>query len=197
MNGHERRKQRIIDRIKKCALELFAEYGADKVTMDEIAARANVSKMTIYKYFGSKEDLRRDVFSLYFDEILAATEQILDSDLDFMEKLRIALGARTIFPRVVDNQAFFESLENDDQTGSGSEGGARDRIKAIMYRFYEQGKKDGYIKDSVSFEMLYLYYEIMQAGFKAKSIEFAAVLADPTALDQLMDLYYFGFVHRK
>jgi AcrR family transcriptional regulator len=39
------------------ARELFTKYGYKRVSMDEIAKEANVTKKTIYSYFKSKEDL--------------------------------------------------------------------------------------------------------------------------------------------
>ena len=115
MDGHERRRQQIIDRIKKSALELFTSYGTDKVSMDEIAARARVSKVTIYKYFHSKEELRQEIISLYVDDILAATERVLDSDLDFLEKLNITLVANLNAPQIGEGGALFDLLEMDGQ----------------------------------------------------------------------------------
>lgn len=66
-----------------------------------------------------------------------------------------------------------------------------------MYRFYAQGKKEGYIEESLSFEQLYLYQQIFEAGFKAKSADLEAVMADPQALEQLLHLYFFGFIRKK
>jgi AcrR family transcriptional regulator len=37
--------------------ELFWELGYNAVSMDQIAAETGISKMTIYKYYNSKEDL--------------------------------------------------------------------------------------------------------------------------------------------
>ena len=39
------------------ARELFTKYGYKRVSMDEIAREANVTKKTIYNYFSSKEEL--------------------------------------------------------------------------------------------------------------------------------------------
>jgi AcrR family transcriptional regulator len=197
MNGHDRRRQRIMERIKKTALELFTTYGADKVCMDEIAARADVSKVTIYKYFNSKEELHRQVIDLYVDEILAATEKVLDSDLDFMEKLKFTLVAKLNSPKIADNQALFDLLEKYGRDGRGGQASLKNRIKEIMFKFYEQGKKQGYIEEGQSFELLYLYSEIFEAGFKAKSIDLKAILDDPEAFDRLLHLYYFGVFRRK
>ena len=54
MNGHDRRRQQISERIKKTALELFKDHGVEQISMDTIAEQADVSKVTIYKYFQSK-----------------------------------------------------------------------------------------------------------------------------------------------
>jgi AcrR family transcriptional regulator len=45
------------DRILRAALEVCAQSGVAAARMEEIAARAEVSKGTLYRYFESKEDL--------------------------------------------------------------------------------------------------------------------------------------------
>ena len=45
------------DRILRAALEVSAQSGVTAARMEEIAARAEVSKGTLYRYFESKEDL--------------------------------------------------------------------------------------------------------------------------------------------
>lgn len=45
------------DRILRAALEVCAQKGVAAARMEEIAARAEVSKGTLYRYFESKEDL--------------------------------------------------------------------------------------------------------------------------------------------
>ncbi len=43
--------------IFQAAIDAFSERGFERATMDEIAAKANVAKGTIYYHFKSKEDL--------------------------------------------------------------------------------------------------------------------------------------------
>ncbi len=43
--------------IFEAAIDIFSERGFEKATMDEIAAKANVAKGTIYYHFKSKEEL--------------------------------------------------------------------------------------------------------------------------------------------
>ena len=45
------------EQIIETARTLFHKFGFKKVSMDEIAKEAGVTKRTIYMYFSSKEDL--------------------------------------------------------------------------------------------------------------------------------------------
>ncbi|MGW1751070.1 TetR/AcrR family transcriptional regulator [Streptomyces sp. NPDC002092] len=57
MGLRERKKAQTARRIWQVAVELFIERGFDAVSVQEIADAAEVSKMTVFNYFGSKEDL--------------------------------------------------------------------------------------------------------------------------------------------
>ncbi len=53
----ERKKQRMFQTLSDVAIGLFLERGFDAVSVAEVAAAAEVSKPTLFRYFPAKEDL--------------------------------------------------------------------------------------------------------------------------------------------
>ncbi|MCX4695582.1 TetR/AcrR family transcriptional regulator [Streptomyces sp. NBC_01408] len=64
----ENKKLRTRRRLAATALELFLERGFDAVSVADVAAAAEVSKPTLFRYFPSKEDLVLDRFADHQDE---------------------------------------------------------------------------------------------------------------------------------
>jgi AcrR family transcriptional regulator len=53
----ERKKRRMYETVSETAIRLFLEKGFDAVSVAEIAAAAEISKPTLFRYFPTKEDL--------------------------------------------------------------------------------------------------------------------------------------------
>ncbi|MCP2255548.1 transcriptional regulator, TetR family [Prauserella aidingensis] len=53
----ERKKRKAMRHIQDTALRLFAEHGFTSVTIERVADEAEVSPSTVYRYFGTKEQL--------------------------------------------------------------------------------------------------------------------------------------------
>lgn len=57
MGLRERKRQRMYQAVSDIAVRLFIEKGFDAVSVAEIAAAAEISKPTLFRYFPAKEDL--------------------------------------------------------------------------------------------------------------------------------------------
>lgn len=87
------RKARVIS----AAWEVFARYGYQKTSIQDIATTAEVSKSVVFKYFQSKENLYRLAFRLAADAIAEADAQAESDDLeqaDVFAALRRRVDAR-------------------------------------------------------------------------------------------------------
>ena len=73
-----RRKAARPAELTAAALGLFVEKGYSATRLDEVAARAGVSKGTLYLYFESKEALFKAVIAMGIDPVMARGEALFE-----------------------------------------------------------------------------------------------------------------------
>lgn len=68
--------------------DLFWKHGFKRVTIDEICRKADVSKMTFYKYFPDKFELAKRVFDMIVAEGEIMFRKIMAEDSPATEKIK-------------------------------------------------------------------------------------------------------------
>ncbi len=74
--------------IYETATGLFAQFGFHAVGIDRIIAESNVAKMTLYKYFPSKENLIECVLVRRDEQLRASIIQSMDEAVTPLEKVK-------------------------------------------------------------------------------------------------------------
>lgn len=83
MSGlRERKRQRTYRAVSDAAVALFLERGFDAVSVAEVAAAADISKPTLFRYFPAKEDLVLHRFADHEDEAARVVRASRDGDGD-------------------------------------------------------------------------------------------------------------------
>src|SRR5206468_9013892 len=85
----ERKKRKTRWLIQAQALRLFREQGYDQTTVDQIAAAAEISPSTFFRYFKTKEDV---VLEDEYDPMLLGAFDAAPPDLRPIPALRHAIG---------------------------------------------------------------------------------------------------------
>ena len=80
-------KQEKVEAIMEAAQNMFARYGLQKTSMDEIARRARVAKATIYNYFGTKDNVYLEVLRREADEIITKVSSLVELENNPVDKL--------------------------------------------------------------------------------------------------------------
>jgi AcrR family transcriptional regulator len=67
---------------------LFSQFGLKKVTTDDIAKRARISKATIYRYYRNKQEIFDDVVACEANQLLSAITEAVNAETSAVGKLR-------------------------------------------------------------------------------------------------------------
>ena len=146
----EKKKQAII----QAALQLFKEKGFKDTSIKSIAEVAEVSPVSIYNYFGGKDNLVALCVNDLFEEIAQQADNILNSDLDFKTKLdhAFALCQEKMSQQISD---YFQDKMVEDSVFSTLLAKAITVKKRDIYRAYiELGKEEGLIAEDLSTELI-------------------------------------------
>ena len=111
MTGAERRQQ-----LLAVARELFAQRGYEATSIEEVAARAEVSKPVVYEHFGGKEGLYAVVVDREMRALLDRFESALSSDRHPRELLERA--ALVLLDYIEDDTDGFRVLARDSPVTS-------------------------------------------------------------------------------
>ena len=146
----EKKKQAII----QAALQLFKEKGFKETSIKSIAEVAEVSPVSIYNYFGGKDNLVALCVNDLFEEIAQQAEDILNSILDFKTKLdhAFALCQEKMSQQI---SAYFQDKMVEDSVFSTLLTRAITAKKRDIYRAYiHLGKEEGLIAKDLSTELV-------------------------------------------
>ncbi|MCT2586896.1 TetR/AcrR family transcriptional regulator [Actinophytocola gossypii] len=109
--------------ILTAARELFLTDGFDRSSVDAVAARAGVSKRTVYDYFGDKQTLLEAVFDAVGQSVLGTIRRTIDDTLhDVTDPAELESALVTFSMRIATDMldsTEYATLQRLDRTGSG------------------------------------------------------------------------------
>ena len=88
LNGFERVKEKKKRAIKEATFLLFSERGFNEVKIEHIAKEANVSQVTIYNHFGSKDALFRELIQEFIISEFQYYKELAEEKLPFHDMMQ-------------------------------------------------------------------------------------------------------------
>lgn len=196
MNNEEGRKEKLI----RAGIELFAEYGYDKVSIRQIAAAAGVNSSMISYYFNGKGGLYEAIIKELlhnFDEFFADIET---DKVDPREALKLYIRiiseihrkypphfVKLIYREMLNPTEIFEKI-------------AISRLRAnagILLKIVEHGKKMGIFRSDLDKEkILLMFVSVINFYFLVMPLHSKIIEQDEAFcsdyLTQVLDIFFNG-----
>lgn len=110
MESRKKSKKEIT--IIRTGRELFWKFGFKKVSVEEICAKADVSKMTFYRIFPNKTELAKKIMDELMDDGMVKFREILTADCPASEKMQRIIALKAEGTREM-SQVFVEDVYSD------------------------------------------------------------------------------------
>ena len=172
MDGYQQRSDEKKQRILRAAVELFQQYGADKVTIRDIANQAGVSHVTVYKYFGNHSEIVHHIIKTQALMILGKLREVKSSAIPLEEKLNYLVFQREELVGQSRKNQLLRIIYGDPDLKEFFVSVWQKEISKIEMELLEEGIRCGCISTSVSKDTLRMYLDIVREG----------LLADPSRL---------------
>jgi AcrR family transcriptional regulator len=183
--------------IAQAAKAVFAEWGYQRATLEEIAQRAGMSKATIYIYYKNKDNLFLQVVEELVNATTAATAQAAEEPTEPLKKLY----------SIVRNKMEFYEQERDFfriylSEKNGLEVAPKDPHKRALREMYlqevrvfdkilQQGMETGALRSMDSRRLAFFLREMISSVL-VQRIQGKAKTSVDEDVEQILDLFLHG-----
>ncbi|WP_010651939.1 TetR/AcrR family transcriptional regulator [Oceanobacillus massiliensis] len=193
MDGFERRRKQKSDTILNTALKMFMENGIKEVSVSEIAEKANVSQVTIYNYFKSKDNLARQVLIYYVDRIWSEYEELLGTNIAFPEKIEQIIFDKKEVASHIHEDFYTYLMKEYTSEGNYIERLYNEKALPTFIQLFEEGKRQGFVDPSISNEAILFFIQMFKEYLQRDALSKSIL----PLTEELTKLFFYGIMGKR
>lgn len=158
-------REKRLNQILDCALEIIALKGIGAVSISDIAAAAKVSVGNVYHYFKSKDEIFDEILRRGQTEYGEFVDEVQRMDSPAMDKLRLILSSWLALPNHWAHTILIHSARVSETSLPATRSQVTDRFTRNLIpvsRIIEQGQREGAIIDGDPFELAFYFVSLIQ-----------------------------------
>jgi AcrR family transcriptional regulator len=165
LNQRPDKRQKIIE----AATQLFSRtHDYRRVSLETIAQEAGVSPTTIYNYFGDRETLVYEVVKQLLRQSLKHNQALIRSKMPFSQKIASIVSGKVDMTEKLNQEIIEKLVSQDKRIEAFIDKLYDDEVKPLWLEMLADGKKQGYIDESLDEEAILVYLDILKAGVRSR-----------------------------
>jgi AcrR family transcriptional regulator len=174
--------------------ELFFKHGIRRVTVDEICEKANVSKMSFYKFFKNKNELAKEIMLETFNAKLSFYNDTMARDIPFIDKMMALIDDDINQSDMPNNELVEEIMHSNDELREFFNEKMTE-YQDLFDDFFETGKREGVFRKSYS--MGFISYIIEHVKKMMYDERLMLIMPDfRERHEALTNWFYYGLIDR-
>jgi len=183
------------DQILRIGKGLFYKYGIKRVSVEEICAKANVSKMTFYKFYNNKIDLVKKIYELETTKAMKIYRSIMDSNIPFVEKVEKSMELKRAQTKNLSQEFYNDILKSDNDELKEMFSNALNKNMQIILNDYIKAQKEGEVRKDIKPEFIMFFMNHMME--MAQDHRLAGLYSSPNEMImELNNFFFYGILPR-
>jgi len=174
---------------------MLKRFGIKRISVEEICAAAQVSKMTFYKYFRNKNDLVKAILTSWIEPAYAQTEAIMSSKLSFPEKIQLLLENKQKMLEQLSDAFLTDYLQDNKEIRAFIQSWS-DKVGRRFTEFLKEAQARGELIVDVKPELFLTYLEkVWELARDTKLAQLYPSYSD--YLSVINRIFFYGVVPRR
>jgi len=191
MAGESHNENKKYQGLLTTARSLLFKYGIKRVTVEEICEKANVSKVTFYKYFHNKDDLVMAILQNWLEEGVRVFTAIRDENIPFMDKMLKLIRLKLATAQEYSDE-FIDELMGTNENLKQFYQSATMKTMELVTDFFKEAQREGQFRKTVPPE--FYIYLIEHISEMMNDDKLKTIISDPhDRFQELMNIIFFGF----
>lgn len=190
MNGFEKRRELKKNSILYSALELFKQYGYNRVSIAEIAKKAAVSQVSIYNFFNSKENLKLELIKKIMFDHYNDLINIVNQNEPVKSRFEKLFATRIAFFRNISGNFVIEAMNSAPNILENIFHDLYEKFTTIFLNLFEEGQKEGVLSNSISPSTLNMFIDILFYYFSNNQDAVKQLDTNPHITEEIISLFF-------
>lgn len=196
LDGYKKRTLQKMESIEKSTTKLLS-LPLNDIKIADIAKLANVSQVSIYNYYGSKEALLKATIIRLMDQQYEETKQMLSSDIPFKEKIKELFIRKKNGLDIINLEMFTALMKKDPELQELVLDFTMNKSFKLLISLIDEGRSLGLVRNEVQNKTLLIYIQVLSQAFLNMDQTTSQYIQQKEVVDEIMNIFLYGLLKQE
>ncbi|WP_179887133.1 TetR/AcrR family transcriptional regulator [Bacillus sp. AFS088145] len=196
MDGYKKRTLQKMESIEKSTTKLLS-LPLNDIKIADIAKLANVSQVSIYNYYGSKEALLKATIIRLMNHQYEETKQMLSSDIPFNEKIKELFIRKKNGLDIINLEMFTALMKKDPELQELVLDFTMNKSFKLLTSLIDEGRSLGLVRNEVQNKTLLIYIQVLSQAFLNMDQTTSQYIQQKEVVDEIMNIFLYGLLKQE
>ncbi|MEH7349187.1 TetR/AcrR family transcriptional regulator [Gottfriedia acidiceleris] len=196
MDGYKKRTLQKMESIEKSTTKLLS-LPLNDIKIADIAKLANVSQVSIYNYYGSKEALLKATIIRLMDDQYEETKKMISSEIPFNEKIKELFIRKKNALDIINLEMFTALMKKDSELQELVLDFTMNKSFKMLISLIDEGRSLGLVRNEVQNQTLLIYIQVLSQAFLNMDQTTSQYIQQKEVVDEIMNIFLYGLLKQE